>query len=317
MFGRLKNKLSGSDRTVYGICTTVYKIDDMSYERKRLYEEAQQLYDEVMLIDSRAVAYQLIRGQTKPIVEHHGRDISGLTALHVRNYGERGFSTAILTRVLEYCGCHISEPARRFSVGRNSKLLTSFQRFKEGIGTTTFIAFDYANAMRLVDRMDQDDFFPLLAKPISGTHGVGLEKLDDIEMVEDYIERFFDEIQADLDTPIFLQTFVEFAAEYRVYVLDKQVLGVALKHKSEGEIASNAARGGYYEKVDDPAVAEFAQQFTNAYGIYGVDIARDPKGDLHLIEANRSPEFKEFERATGVNVARYIVEQALKARESD
>ena len=45
-------------------------------------------------------------------------------------------------------------------------------------------------------------------------------------------------------------------------------------------------------------------------GILGVDVARDSEGKLHIIETNRAPLWREFERATKINVAWEIVHYA-------
>ena len=44
----------------------------------------------------------------------------------------------------------------------------------------------------------------------------------------------------------------------------------------------------------------------------GVDIMKDEEGSDYILEVNRQCQFKGFEQATGINVARKVVEMMIK-----
>lgn len=308
-FDKFLRQITGKEQSVYGICTDTYVLSELDYERQRLYEKASKLFDEVILVDTRACSYQFLRQNSKPIILHHGRDITHINALHIRGRRERESSTAILARTLSYLGCHISDPVKQLPIGKATKLVGTLERFKKQIGADSFLAFDYANAMRMVESI-ADKTFPLIAKPIDGRRGEGIELLEDFDAVENYIEEFIEQ-REDLDIPIFLQKFIDYRNEFRVFIIDGRVLGVVEKHQMDkSKITANAAQGGEFKQVENPAVAKFALAYVRKQGIYGVDVAIDSVGDLHIIESNRTPQFAAFEGATGIDVASEILQSA-------
>jgi [lysine-biosynthesis-protein LysW]--L-2-aminoadipate ligase len=75
---------------------------------------------------------------------------------------------------------------------------------------------------------------------------------------------------------------------------------------------TNAARGGKGEPCNDPEVEELSLKAWEAFGegALAIDIFESEKG-LLVNEVNPAMEFKTATRATGVNVARKIVEYSL------
>lgn len=112
------------------------------------------------------------------------------------------------------------------------------------------------------------------------------------------------------------QEYVEIEKEFRVFVIGTQAIGAFSKH-TEGWL-HNVAKGA--EPIPEKLTSELAETAVKAAGavsteIAGVDIgevktaAGKPakKKELFVLEVNRAPQFKGFERATGLNVARSIV----------
>lgn len=291
---------------IFGICTSFDDPDDLNFEKRSLYEAAQRVYDEVVLLDSREVVYEFLRGEQKPLVRYRGRDISGLTSLHVRSTKGREASIAILVRALSLCGCDIFDPIDRFFVGYASKLLSTVSRSKTGIGTDTYIAFDKAQALELVAELIRNNQLPLVIKPIAGKRGVGVSLLTNALDVINAVSEHF-EVRLDNDFPVFLQKYVNFVAEYRVMMVDGDILGVALKQRAEGKVAANVAQGATLVAVNEPSVNDFVNEYVRESGVLGVDVALDSLGSYHIIESNRAPEWETFQEVTGVDVAGYIV----------
>lgn len=303
--------VNSRSRTIYGICTSSYSIADLDYERKRLYEESKPSFDDVVLIDTRAVTYRFLRTSERPVIEHHGRDLTTVSALHVRGRREREGSTAILAHALEYCGCHISDPTQQLPMGKATKLIGTFVRWKKKVGTDSFIAFDFAPAETMLEDLEREGYFPLLTKPIDGQHGKGVERLDTLDDALDFADEFV-RMREDPDMPLFFQKFINFVHEYRVFIIDGKVLGVVEKLPEDDKITANFAQGATFVEVDAPEVARVARRYVRPQGIYGVDVGVDEHGQFHLIEANRTPQFAGFEGATRINVAQAIVESARK-----
>lgn len=294
-----------------GLCTGARHPDELNHEQRGLYDEGLARYDAVRLIDPRAVTLSFVRGDARPGVEHRGEDICALTTLIVRGTGGREAATAVLVRALRMCGCDVFDPLERFAIGKASKLLTTLTRFQSGAGTSTWVSFSRDGATRLLRRLAADGRLPLVLKPASGKKGRGIHRID---AVDDGIRLLDDHFgwQEYTDEPVLLQELVEFRAEYRMLVADGAVLGVVEKRAAPGALAANAAQGGEFVAVDVPHVVRAALPHVSREGILGVDVAVDPRGEVHVIEANRAPDWEAFERATGLNVARLLIARALQ-----
>lgn len=289
----------------FGICTARKTVESLNYEKHSLFIAASRVFNRVMLIDTRAVTYQFIRGLDQPIVKHNGEDISDLSFLNVRSTKKREASTAILVRALSKCGCEISDPIKRFSVGYASKLLTTVSRFSKHVGTTSLIGFSEENTLDMVSQIDLS-MFPLIAKPISGKQGKGLVKLLDPDEAAQYTQNFF-VMQEHPDIPILFQTYVKFVEEYRVMILDGEILGVVRKIAKDGKVQANAAQGGQFVKSNNEMLEDFVKENVSEQGLLGVDVAIDSEKQVHIIETNRAPQWKVFEQATRMDVAREII----------
>lgn len=294
-----------------GICTSRRHPDELNYETRRLYEEALTRYEAVHLIDPRAVTYAFVRGETRPGIVHRGEDISTLTTLIVRSTGGREAATAVLVRALKLCGCDVFDPVERFALGKASKLLTTLTRFQSGAGTSTYVCFSRGGAATLLRRLGAEGRLPLLLKPAAGKKGRGIHVVEDVDGGMRLLEEHF-EFQEHTDEPFFLQDLVEFRKEYRILVVDGAALGVAEKIRQPGALAANAAQGAWFVAADAPEVVRAALPHVSGEGILGVDVAVDAAGEVHVIEANRAPEWEAFERATGLNVARLLIDRAIR-----
>jgi glutathione synthase/RimK-type ligase-like ATP-grasp enzyme len=287
----------------------------LNYEQRALYEEGLARYDAVRLIDPRDAVHAFVREAARPAIVHRGEDISSLTTLIVRSTGGREAATAVLVRSLALCGCDVFDPIDRFAVGKPTKLLTTISRFQSGSGTSTYLAFSRTGAIDLLRRLGMDGRFPLVAKPASGRKGRGVHVVGDIASGTALVAEHFGYGEY-TDEPFFLQDRIVFRAEYRILVVDGKALGVAEKVRPEDGIAANAALGTPFVAVDAPEIVDATLPMVTREGIVGVDVAVDTAGQVHVIEANRAPEWQAFEQATGLNVARLLIDRAVQRRVS-
>lgn len=147
--------------------------------------------------------------------------------------------------------------------------------------------------------------FPVLVKPALGRHGEGIEILENQ-----------DAWQKVLGKRVLLQPFLSFEAEYRVFVLKNEVLGVIKKIPETGKKIANYAAGAQFLVTELPneiksEAIEVCQQ--QQIEIAGVDLAQSGE-DFYLLEVNRCPEFFAFTNATKVNVAEKILNFILSKK---
>lgn len=85
----------------------------------------------------------------------------------------------------------------------------------------------------------------------------------------------------------------------------------SMKRSSEvGEFRSNVHRGGNTEAIQITEKEKYIALNATKYlglGVAGVDLMRSKKGPV-LLEVNASPGLQGIEGATGVNVAKHIIQ---------
>ena len=148
---------------------------------------------------------------------------------------------------------------------------------------------------------------PVIIKLQEGTHGLGVILAESKKSAKSIIDTFYK-----MDTSILLQRYVEEAKgeDLRLIVVGNKVVA-GMKRKSDlDEFRSNVHRGGETEGVTPTQKEIFIALSASRYlglGVAGVDLIRSNKGPL-LLEVNASPGLKGIEAASGVNVAKHIVE---------
>jgi ribosomal protein S6--L-glutamate ligase len=143
--------------------------------------------------------------------------------------------------------------------------------------------------------------YPKIAKNLESSMGKKVRLLNNEEELADFVEKF--------GYPILLQKYIPIEYDFRVMVVDGEVLGV-MKRYNDGDDFLTIRRGGKRESVELPQEAlDVALRATESAGlsVSGVDLL-EHEGKYYRIEVNMSPQFKVFERITGVNVAEKIVE---------
>ncbi|MBD1923831.1 ATP-grasp domain-containing protein [Microcoleus sp. FACHB-831] len=299
-----------------GICSSdsdqIYleSPNSVNYETISLYKEAKKVYDDVLVFNPSQISYKFVRELEKPKIILDNKDITSLTTLIVRRIVGSEQSTAILVNSLAACNCDVIDPLARFTGKVNSKLLPALRHHKKKIGINSYPAFNIENATQLINELAESDKFPLIVKPFNGRGGIGVELLNDRYTALEYAKNFFIQ-NAGNNVPILLQEFVRFKSEYRVMVIDGKCLGAVEKKAKPGSLAANAAQGGSFVVANVPNIVDFTVKNVSQKGIYGIDVGEDCDGKLYIIEANPTPMWSAFEQATGINVAKEIINCAI------
>ena len=297
----------------FGIVTRSTRPQELGFEKRAIYDEARRRFDRVLLIDPARVWFGFVRDRQDPIVRDGGEDLASLEWLHVRDTRGREASIALLAHSLSLCGVSVSDPLDRFPTSGASKLLTTVQRHAKGVGSDTYFAFRLDSARLLLDWLSEQERFPLLLKPVEGRLGSGIRKIDTPESARRIAEELFADPGAG-DRPLMLQRLERFRAEFRVLVVEGEALGVAQKLAAPGELAANAAAGAEWVASSRTDVAEFAARSVHPKGVIGADVGVTEEGELRLIEANRAPLWRAFQAATGLDVARLVLDRQLSGR---
>lgn len=176
--------------------------------------------------------------------------------------------------------------------------------------------------------------YPVIAKHEKGYQGKSVRKLESAKQMEKFVGKINEK-----NIGMFLwQKCLPTRWDIRVIVLDGKAIG-AMKRSAVGEeFRSNFSLGGEVEtwqlSAEDKALAEKVARVCGL-DYCGVDIMKGPKdqtplsdvngtspldrGDYsekdfksYILEVNRQCQFQGFEKATGINVAKLVVDMFLK-----
>ena len=183
------------------------------------------------------------------------------------------------------------------------KYLTTAKLEAAGLPVPATVACENSDdALAAFERLGGD----VVVKPIFGSEGRGILRVSD----PDLALRTFRTLER-LDAVLYLQRFVEHRGfDIRVLVLDGRVLG-GMRRVSDGDFRTNVSRKGRGEAhvVTDLEV-EWALRAAAATGarFAGIDILYDHDGKGFVIEVNAVPGWRAFEKVTGMDVARVVIE---------
>ncbi len=152
---------------------------------------------------------------------------------------------------------------------------------------------------------------PVVIKLQEGTQGKGVILAESKKSAKSVIDTLYN-----MNTGILLQEYIEEAngEDLRIIVIGNKIVASMKRMSGLDDFRSNVHRGAEVEEVQlTPREKFIAINATKhlGLGVAGVDLIRSKNGPL-LIEVNASPGLKGIEEATGVNVAKCIVEYVEK-----
>lgn len=172
----------------------------------------------------------------------------------------------------------------------------------------TVLAYTPESALAAIEAMG----YPVVLKPVTGSWGRLLAKINDREAAEAVLEHKAT-LGSYLHSIFYIQEYIpKPKRDIRVVVIDNQP--VAAMYRNSAHWITNAARGSsctpcpLTADITDLAVAT-AQAVGG--GAVAVDLMESDRG-LLVTEVNATFEFKALTEATGIDVAGQLVEYALK-----
>jgi ribosomal protein S6--L-glutamate ligase len=166
-------------------------------------------------------------------------------------------------------------------------------------------------ALEAFDRLGRN----VVVKPIFGSEGRGMVRVTDPELAW----RSFHAIERS-QAVLYLQRFVPHPGwDLRAFVLNGRVLA-AVKRVAGGDWRTNVAQGASAESVRLTGdQEELALRASEAVGTVaaGVDLLPGPAGEMYVIEVNAVPGWRALAPATGVDVARAMIESVTRHETRD
>lgn len=182
---------------------------------------------------------------------------------------------------------------------------------KYPLAVKTIPSFSFKSVDELYTAIDSNELvFPLIAKPNTGSKGIGLMLIENKKHLEDLREKIKDHV---------VQEFIPNKCDYRVFVLGG-IPKYAMKRSRQKDksFVNNISQGGKAEIIENSRLrdrlfdiaAEVASVFD--LGICGVDIIENSEtGELFFMEVNTAPQWKGLQSACNVNISQLIVDYLI------
>ena len=165
-----------------------------------------------------------------------------------------------------------------------------------------------------LDRVIEELGFPMVVKKVYGSLGEGVYLVKD----KDELVNLYKDIARN---PIIFQQYIKssFGQSIRVLIINGKVFGSFVR-KNNYDFRSNFGDEASSKKLENPEKYEkFAQRVANKLNIEyaGIDLLVLDDGNPILCEINSNAFFEEFEKVTGLNVAKAILEMVIEKETSN
>lgn len=221
---------------------------------------------------------------------------------------ERCVSTVKGTHALEFFESRGIPTVNTLAVAHvcENKFATSLALERQKVPTPRFtLVFNESKAKEAIEQMGG---FPVVLKPISGSWGRMVARVNDADALEALIEQ-----KTILGGPhqhaFYIQQYIQKPGrDIRIVVIGEEV--VAAIYRTSDHWVTNTIRGAKPIACQISSdLAHIARQAAHAIGggILGIDIFEGKDGYV-VNEINHTMEFKNVQMATGVNVAEKIIQ---------
>ncbi|MFO7902742.1 MAG: hypothetical protein R6U98_08785 [Pirellulaceae bacterium] len=187
------------------------------------------------------------------------------------------------------------------------KALTSFLLARAGLSVPpTRITCDQEDAVSFTQQ-ELAAGHSVVCKPLFGAQGEGIARID---TVSDLPTR--DQVCGVWYLQRFIQSELTGSSDWRVFVIRSRT--VAMIRRSSAGWLTNVCQGGYcHAGFLDPSIVAMAEAAATCLSMNyaGVDMLCDLEGQWWVLEVNSIPAWRGLQNATGVEVAKLLVDDLL------
>ncbi len=187
------------------------------------------------------------------------------------------------------------------------KSLTSMRLQMAGLPVpTTWICRDQAQA-QTVAREHARAESPLICKPLFGSQGIGIQRVESEENLPSADE---------VNHVWYLQTFVgadlQHACDWRVFVVGGKAVA-AMRRTAPGWLANVAQGGSCHAALPEGEPARLAEAAVQCLDMSyaGVDLIQDASGTWWVIEVNSIPAWYGLQKTTHIDIAGLLADDLL------
>jgi [lysine-biosynthesis-protein LysW]--L-2-aminoadipate ligase len=268
-------------------------------EEKLLFQEMERRKLEVERIEDEKIIFDMQRDAWSKYDVVLERCISHIRALYaLRLLDDWGVPTVNTFEVVQTCG---------------DKLLTTSALLRNGIPTPrTLIAFTPESALEAIEILG----YPVVLKPVVGSWGRLLAKINDREAAEAVLEHK-DVLGSYQHSVLYIQEYIRKPTrDIRAFVVGDETI-CAIYRTSEHWI-TNTARGGVASNCPvTPELNALCLAAARAVGggVVAVDVLEDPNRGFLVNEVNHTTEFRNSITPTRVDIPARIVDFVVRVGE--
>lgn len=271
------------------------------YSLKRLVQEGKNLNQNIIRIGTGNICL-FIDNQLRYTIH---RKKSSLNVILPR-FGDLHWNFFIMVlRHFERTGIPCINSSETITTCKNKFLTNLALKRKRIPQPKSALAFSEKDMLSYIKKMQK----PLVLKLIDQSFGQGVSRINDDIEAEDWIETVLT-----LRSPIYIQEYIPHPGEdYRLLVIDHQIVGAMKRKAKPGEWKANIALGGtplpYKPSQEVKEIAIKSSEAVKA-GVCGVDLMIHDDAPK-VIEVNHNPQFKGLEQVSK-NIAKEIMKFTIR-----
>jgi len=151
--------------------------------------------------------------------------------------------------------------------------------------------------------------FPVVVKPVYGGYGDGVLKLEGMEDLKGFLNRYYERNSSNL----ILQEYIPYRHDVRVFVIDNRVV-CAMERIPKNDWRANCSLGAETRRFSiGEDVEDLLLKGVKKVGahIVGVDVLIDEEGNHYILELNITPQFRNIMRYVDIplEIVKYIEER--------
>jgi len=242
-----------------------------------------------------------------------GFEVGAMTVAVIRGSITRKNSWLDLVSILERANATLVNPRTTINMCAD-KYRTALRLADYGLTQPmTKLINDPENANKIVD--ESGIKFPLIMKTLRGSKGVGVLFVDSPKGLDSIVQLIH---KQDEDADLLIQEYIKTEYDVRVHILGGKFLAAMKRPVIEGDFRSNVSQGSKPEKIKLTELEiEECLKASKAVGGYwtAVDFIPSKNRDKQppfMLEVNSSPGTEGIEDATGMNIAKEVIEHFAK-----
>lgn len=298
------------------IVTFTMSLRQSQFEVDRLETEAKKLGVEVNRALYKDLTFKLENGETKVLIKGEEINKENTVGMWFRVAGTRsGKYTEARNLAIRLLGGQVFAANHEGYLNwtRMGKIAQHGVFLENDIPVIPTRIF-YTKEQVMESKFWREFGWPVIAKHERGYQGKSVRKFETFSELRRFVRRINEK-----NVGMFLwQKYLPTRWDLRVIVLDGKAIGSMKRSAVGDEFRSNFSLGGNVETWNlSESDRVLAEKVAKVCGLdyCGVDIMKDSfeeNANSYILEVNRQCQFQGFEKSTGINVAKLVVEMFLK-----